>query len=124
MKDNVTAPVGPTLGEWGRPQRGQRWGQPLEKMDSWGSDSEQLLFPCRAVGQMMSTVFYPLVTFVLLLICIAYWVMTALYPLPMQPATLGVLGGDGKQSNTCPIQCLGVTGRGAPFSGQTQQHCA
>uniref|UniRef100_A0A8C6RV92 Choline transporter-like protein n=1 Tax=Nannospalax galili TaxID=1026970 RepID=A0A8C6RV92_NANGA len=35
----------------------------------------------RAVGQMMSTLFYPLVTFVLLVICIAYWAMTALYPL-------------------------------------------
>lgn len=33
----------------------------------------------RAVGQMMSTLFYPLVTFVLLLVCIAYWAMTALY---------------------------------------------
>uniref|UniRef100_A0A2K5QDW3 Choline transporter-like protein n=1 Tax=Cebus imitator TaxID=2715852 RepID=A0A2K5QDW3_CEBIM len=33
----------------------------------------------KAVGHMMSTMFYPLVTFVLLLICIAYWAMTALY---------------------------------------------
>ncbi|KAM5167265.1 choline transporter-like protein 4 isoform 1-T1 [Callospermophilus lateralis] len=33
----------------------------------------------KAVGQMMSTMFYPLVTFVLLVICIAYWAMTALY---------------------------------------------
>ncbi|XP_012596619.1 choline transporter-like protein 4 [Microcebus murinus] len=33
----------------------------------------------KAVGQMMSTVFYPLVTFVLLFICIAYWAVTALY---------------------------------------------
>ncbi|KAM5262428.1 choline transporter-like protein 4 [Ctenodactylus gundi] len=33
----------------------------------------------KAVGQMMSTVFFPLVTFVLLLICIAYWAVTALY---------------------------------------------
>ncbi|XP_012890407.1 PREDICTED: choline transporter-like protein 4 [Dipodomys ordii] len=33
----------------------------------------------KAVGQMMSTLFYPLVTFVLLVICIAYWAMTALY---------------------------------------------
>ncbi|XP_038538978.1 choline transporter-like protein 4 isoform X2 [Canis lupus familiaris] len=32
-----------------------------------------------AVGHMMSTLFYPLVTFVLLLICIVYWAMTALY---------------------------------------------
>uniref|UniRef100_G1R3N3 Choline transporter-like protein n=1 Tax=Nomascus leucogenys TaxID=61853 RepID=G1R3N3_NOMLE len=42
----------------------------------------------KAVGQMMSTMFYPLVTFVLLLICIAYWAMTALYPLPTQPYVL------------------------------------
>ncbi|CAO2609086.1 Choline transporter-like protein 4 [Lemmus lemmus] len=35
----------------------------------------------RAVGQMMSTMFYPLVTFVLLVICIAYWALIALYPL-------------------------------------------
>ncbi|XP_045651582.1 choline transporter-like protein 4 isoform X1 [Ursus americanus] len=33
----------------------------------------------KAVGQMMSTLFYPLVTFVLLLISIVYWAMTALY---------------------------------------------
>uniref|UniRef100_A0A8D0YV04 Choline transporter-like protein n=1 Tax=Sus scrofa TaxID=9823 RepID=A0A8D0YV04_PIG len=42
-----------------------------------------------AVGQMMSTLFYPLVTFVLLLVCIAYWAMTALYPLPTQPGPPG-----------------------------------
>ncbi|GAB1300957.1 Choline transporter-like protein 4 [Apodemus speciosus] len=35
----------------------------------------------RAVGQMMSTMFYPLVTFVLLVICIGYWAVTALAPL-------------------------------------------
>ncbi|XP_049745088.1 choline transporter-like protein 4 [Elephas maximus indicus] len=33
----------------------------------------------KAVGHMMSTMFYPLVTFVLLLICITYWAMTALF---------------------------------------------
>nr|XP_048293868.1 choline transporter-like protein 4 [Myodes glareolus] len=33
----------------------------------------------RAVGQMMSTMFYPLVTFVLLVICISYWALIALY---------------------------------------------
>lgn len=40
-----------------------------------------LLSSYRAVGQMMSTMFYPLVTFVLLVICIGYWAVTALYPL-------------------------------------------
>ncbi|GAB5571348.1 choline transporter-like protein 4 isoform X1 [Prionailurus iriomotensis] len=39
-----------------------------------------------AVGHMMSTMFYPLVTFVLLLICIVYWAMTALErPAQAQP---------------------------------------
>ncbi|XP_061615164.1 choline transporter-like protein 4 isoform X2 [Phyllopteryx taeniolatus] len=33
----------------------------------------------RAIGQMMSTLFYPLLTFVLLLVCVAYWGSTALY---------------------------------------------
>ncbi|XP_003508518.1 choline transporter-like protein 4 isoform X1 [Cricetulus griseus] len=33
----------------------------------------------RAVGHMMSTMFYPLVTFVLLVICIGYWALMALY---------------------------------------------
>ncbi|OWK13258.1 SLC44A4, partial [Cervus elaphus hippelaphus] len=34
----------------------------------------------RAVGYIMSTMFYPLVTFALLLVCIAYWAIIALYP--------------------------------------------
>ncbi|XP_056438714.1 choline transporter-like protein 4 [Gadus chalcogrammus] len=33
----------------------------------------------RAVGHMMSTLLYPLVTFVLVLVCVAYWGITALY---------------------------------------------
>uniref|UniRef100_A0A8C2V3E5 Choline transporter-like protein n=1 Tax=Chinchilla lanigera TaxID=34839 RepID=A0A8C2V3E5_CHILA len=33
----------------------------------------------KAVGHMMSAMFYPLVTFVLLVICIAYWVVTYVY---------------------------------------------
>ncbi|XP_038624608.1 choline transporter-like protein 4 [Tachyglossus aculeatus] len=33
----------------------------------------------KAIGQMMSTLFYPLVTFALLIICIAYWAITAVY---------------------------------------------
>lgn len=54
---------------------------------------DRLPSPRRAVGQMMSTMFYPLVTFVLLLICIAYWAMTALYPLPTQPGPPRAHGG-------------------------------
>lgn len=33
----------------------------------------------KAIGYMMSSLVYPLVTFVLLLVCVAYWAVTALY---------------------------------------------
>uniref|UniRef100_A0A1W7RIF5 Choline transporter-like protein n=1 Tax=Agkistrodon contortrix contortrix TaxID=8713 RepID=A0A1W7RIF5_AGKCO len=33
----------------------------------------------RAIGHMMSTLVYPLLTFILIVICVAYWGMTALY---------------------------------------------
>uniref|UniRef100_A0A673LLQ5 Choline transporter-like protein n=1 Tax=Sinocyclocheilus rhinocerous TaxID=307959 RepID=A0A673LLQ5_9TELE len=33
----------------------------------------------QALGHMMSTLFYPIVTFVLLLVCVSYWGITALY---------------------------------------------
>ncbi|XP_078285761.1 choline transporter-like protein 2 isoform X2 [Rhinoraja longicauda] len=33
----------------------------------------------RAIGYIMSSLFYPLITFVLLLFCIAYWAITAVY---------------------------------------------
>lgn len=34
----------------------------------------------RAIGHIMSSLFYPLVTFVLLAVVIAYWAVTAVYP--------------------------------------------
>uniref|UniRef100_A0A671KNI7 Choline transporter-like protein n=1 Tax=Sinocyclocheilus anshuiensis TaxID=1608454 RepID=A0A671KNI7_9TELE len=36
-------------------------------------------FTSVALGHMMSTLFYPIVTFVLLLVCVSYWGITALY---------------------------------------------
>ncbi|KAF7702551.1 hypothetical protein HF521_001834 [Silurus meridionalis] len=33
----------------------------------------------KAVGHMMSTLFYPIITFVMLLVCVSYWGITALY---------------------------------------------
>ncbi|KAM4696200.1 choline transporter-like protein 4 [Rhinophrynus dorsalis] len=33
----------------------------------------------KAIGYIMSSLFYPIITFVLLLVCVAYWGMTALY---------------------------------------------
>lgn len=34
----------------------------------------------RAISYIMSTLFYPIITFILLAICIAYWAVTAMYP--------------------------------------------
>ncbi|PIN98067.1 hypothetical protein AB205_0054140, partial [Aquarana catesbeiana] len=34
----------------------------------------------KAIGHIMSALFYPLITFVLLVVCVAYWGITALYP--------------------------------------------
>uniref|UniRef100_A0A667WXD0 Choline transporter-like protein n=1 Tax=Myripristis murdjan TaxID=586833 RepID=A0A667WXD0_9TELE len=34
----------------------------------------------KAIGYIMSTLFYPIITFFLLAICIAYWAVTAVYP--------------------------------------------
>lgn len=39
------------------------------------------LLPSRAVGYVMCSLLYPLVTFFLLCLCIAYWASTAVYPL-------------------------------------------
>ena len=35
---------------------------------------------CRAIGHIMSTLFFPVVTFLLLTLCISYWAVTAVYP--------------------------------------------
>lgn len=34
----------------------------------------------RAISYIMSTLFYPIITFFLLAICIAYWAVIAVYP--------------------------------------------
>ncbi|CAM5105338.1 unnamed protein product [Natator depressus] len=59
----------------------------------------------RAIGYMMSTLFYPLVTFLLLLICVAYWAMTALYL-----ATSGTPLYRVTSSNSSDPRCSGISG--------------
>lgn len=44
-----------------------------------------VLMPFRAVGHVMSSLFYPLLTFALLAVVIAYWAITAVYPLGLTP---------------------------------------
>lgn len=64
---------------WFGRQTGQRKG-PARVRPGSGCSGLLLSSSHRAVGQMVSTMFYPLVTFVLLVICIGYWAVTALYP--------------------------------------------
>ena len=46
---------------------------------AWALMPMPLLLP-RAVGYVMCSMLYPLVTFFLLCLCIAYWASTAVYP--------------------------------------------
>lgn len=39
-----------------------------------------MMVPFRAVAHVMSSLFYPLLTFALLAVVIAYWAITAVYP--------------------------------------------
>lgn len=41
----------------------------------------------------MSTLFFPVITFLLLTVCIFYWVITAVYPSEWPQATAGIMGG-------------------------------
>nr|XP_023968827.2 choline transporter-like protein 4 [Chrysemys picta bellii] len=59
----------------------------------------------RAIGYMMSTLFYPLVTFLLLLICVAYWAMTALYLATSGTPLYRVTSG-----NSSDPRCFGISG--------------
>uniref|UniRef100_A0A674NF35 Choline transporter-like protein n=1 Tax=Takifugu rubripes TaxID=31033 RepID=A0A674NF35_TAKRU len=56
----------------------------------------------KAIGHMMSCLLYPLVTFVLLLVCVAYWGTTALYP-----STLWAQKPVGPRGRLCPsARCI------------------
>ncbi|CAI5768123.1 Choline transporter-like protein [Podarcis lilfordi] len=59
----------------------------------------------RAIGYMMSSLFYPLVTFVLLVICVAYWGVTALY-LATSGAPLYRIA----PKNDSSPDCIGISG--------------
>lgn len=64
---------------WGPGAGGQDGAVP--RVVSFALMPVSLLLP-RAVGYVMCSLLYPLVTFFLLCLCIAYWASTAVYPPP------------------------------------------
>ncbi|XP_077362589.1 choline transporter-like protein 4 [Festucalex cinctus] len=59
----------------------------------------------KAISQMMSALFYPLLTFVFILACVAYWVSTALYLATSGEAVYKVVALDSRTSS-----CQGING--------------
>uniref|UniRef100_A0AAY4DX48 Choline transporter-like protein n=1 Tax=Denticeps clupeoides TaxID=299321 RepID=A0AAY4DX48_9TELE len=59
----------------------------------------------KAVSYMMSTLFFPLVTFVLLLVCVSYWGITALYLATSGAPVFKVVALNASQGD-----CSGITG--------------
>ncbi|KAK2830575.1 hypothetical protein Q5P01_018506 [Channa striata] len=57
----------------------------------------------KAIGHMMSTLLYPLVTFVLILVCVAYWGATALYLATSGSPIYRVVALNASQSNCASI---------------------
>ncbi|KAI5627676.1 choline transporter-like protein 4 [Silurus asotus] len=59
----------------------------------------------KAVGHMMSTLFYPIITFLMLLVCVSYWGITALYL-----ATSGAPVYNVVALNSSDSSCSSITG--------------
>lgn len=90
------------------------------------------MVPFRAVGHVMSSLFYPLLTFALLAVVIAYWAITAVYPsmlcavysnsaaLRFQrcPTFTGVL----LDRFCCPASCPHLTSRCTKYSTTASVH--
>ncbi|XP_060126448.1 choline transporter-like protein 4 [Zootoca vivipara] len=76
----------------------------------------------RAIGYMMSSLFYPLVTFVLLVVCVAYWGITALY-LATSGAPLYRIA----PKNDSSPDCIGISGNQScspmTFNASTYRPC-
>uniref|UniRef100_A0A4W5QUV1 Choline transporter-like protein n=1 Tax=Hucho hucho TaxID=62062 RepID=A0A4W5QUV1_9TELE len=70
----------------------------------------------RAIGYIMSTLFYPIVTFVLLAICIAYWAVTAVFLASSGDAVYKVI-----QTNVTKV-CPGSQCTFAFYGGESLYH--
>uniref|UniRef100_A0A672G5T5 Choline transporter-like protein n=1 Tax=Salarias fasciatus TaxID=181472 RepID=A0A672G5T5_SALFA len=91
----------------------------------------------RAVGHIMSTLFFPVVTFLLLTVCVSYWAVTALYLASSGDAVYKVTSPDGScpyVNSTCNPEtfsrsnvsrsplCLGSQCLFAFYGGETPYH--
>lgn len=66
----------------------------------------------RAIGHMMSTLFYPIITFLLLAVCISYWAVTAIFLSTSGEAVYKVLVSQGKckyANMTCSPQTFSIS---------------
>uniref|UniRef100_A0A4W6BNI8 Choline transporter-like protein n=1 Tax=Lates calcarifer TaxID=8187 RepID=A0A4W6BNI8_LATCA len=92
---------------------------------------------CRAIGHIMSTLFFPVVTFLLLTICISYWAVTAVYLASSGEAIYKVMSPDVScpyANSTCSPEtfnrtnisrsalCLGSQCLFAFYGGETSYH--
>uniref|UniRef100_A0A8C5AZV6 Choline transporter-like protein n=1 Tax=Gadus morhua TaxID=8049 RepID=A0A8C5AZV6_GADMO len=89
----------------------------------------------RAIGYIMSTLFYPIITFFLLAICIAYWAMTAVFLSSSGDAVYKVMSTQSKcvyANQTCdpetfsqsslPVACQGSQCAFAFYGGESLYH--
>uniref|UniRef100_A0A673AEZ9 Choline transporter-like protein n=1 Tax=Sphaeramia orbicularis TaxID=375764 RepID=A0A673AEZ9_9TELE len=84
------------------------------------------LFVDRAIGHIMSTLFYPVFTFVLLAVCISYWAVTSVYPFTSSSgeAIYKVMSPDVScpYANSTSLSCLGSQCLFAFYGGETSYH--
>uniref|UniRef100_A0AAQ5YE59 Choline transporter-like protein n=1 Tax=Amphiprion ocellaris TaxID=80972 RepID=A0AAQ5YE59_AMPOC len=80
----------------------------------------------RAVGHVMSSLFYPLLTFALLAVVIAYWAITAVYPLICSPishlAAFLLLSFQTFNTSNASAQCPDAECLFAFYGGETVYH--
>uniref|UniRef100_A0AAQ6A888 Choline transporter-like protein n=1 Tax=Amphiprion ocellaris TaxID=80972 RepID=A0AAQ6A888_AMPOC len=78
------------------------------------------LLSCRAISYIMSTLFFPVITFILLTICISYWGFIAMYPSEWSTAIIARTFYRTNISNSA--LCLGSKCLFAFYGGETSYH--
>uniref|UniRef100_A0A8D2KS12 Choline transporter-like protein n=1 Tax=Varanus komodoensis TaxID=61221 RepID=A0A8D2KS12_VARKO len=77
----------------------------------------------RAIGYIMSTLFYPVITFILIAICISYWAVTAVYPFLSQGHKCQLIAKSGTFNTTNVTKlCPGAQCTFAFYGGESLYH--